>query len=151
MTENKAFRDYATRVSFNITLSRNQVATLRHVVFDIENENRYDGFDARHRARVEAQCDHRSMGLADMYVIGLRVLYANGLIEADPRFTAENERFDKAVAHYEKHGGSRPLRKYWGPSNRLTAAGEHVVALLRIAGLIQMPASNTNARKRRAS
>ena len=33
---NQAFHDYATRVSFNLTLTRNQIAAFEHVVHDIK-------------------------------------------------------------------------------------------------------------------
>ena len=41
----RAFRDYATRVSFNMSLSRNQVGHLAGIVMEIENEQLHDGLE----------------------------------------------------------------------------------------------------------
>lgn len=140
--QNRAFRDYATRVSFNLTLSRNQIANLRHIVFEIEHETM--AFDQRKLAAEQADS-----GSPACFIVGGKSLHSMGLIDHDPRWIAENERSDAA-----QKAGVRYLRKYWGPSWMVTPAGEHVVELLRLAGLIPQRAVNSNVRRlktRRAS
>lgn len=133
--QNRAFRDYATRVSFNLTLSRNQIANLRHIVFDIENEEL--AYEQRRQAAEQANSES-----PPCFIVGNKALQSMGLIDHDPRWVAENERSD--AAHKV---GTRYFRKYWGPSWQVTPAGEHVVELLRMAGLIPQRAVNSNVRR----
>ena len=143
--DNRAFREYATRVSFNLTLSRNQIYALRCVLIDIEfSELDRDGRWDKTTALTQ---EHRAAGGVDNYVGGARALSRMGLIQSDPRWEAENARLEAAKAAGERY----PLWKYNGPSWRLTPAGEHVVSLLQIAGLIHLPstAANANRRERR--
>lgn len=119
MDSNKAFRDYATRVSFNVTLTRNQIYTLMQVV----------------EGRVFRDTDLReSWGLSrDWFVPGVKWLESHGFVKyTDP-------------ATMKPAGKDYP----W----RLTPAGEAVVVLLRIAGLIPARAENDDTKtekKRRA-
>jgi hypothetical protein len=142
MSDNKAFRDYATRVSFNMTLSRNQIFTLRVVMMDIEMQNAT--FDDRTRATYNMRKGQMEENLPDRYVCGIRALLAMGLVENDPRWAADEKQCDEAKAR-----GERAIKKYWGPSCQITEAGEHIVALLRIAGLIAPAAVNQNRKGRR--
>jgi hypothetical protein len=146
----KLFRDYATRVSFNLSLSRNQLHVLHCVVLDIELASA--PYDQRSRAKQMLHEDRRLLGLHEGSIVGQRSLVAMGLIEQTPEWEAE----DKRLNEVDKSGG-RALREYWGPVHRLTLAGEHVVALLRIAGLIHPAVANSNtgdsarkARKKRS-
>lgn len=123
---NRAFRDYATRVSFSLNMSRNQVSTLRSMVLDIEcaEQNGYrpdnmPGTEDRKRTYLQT-------GSPDQFVIGARWLQSAGLVKwTDP--IAMNPKWS---------------REPW----ELTEAGKHVVALLRIAGLIPERVANTNPR-----
>lgn len=138
----RAFRDYATRVSFNMSLSRNQVGHLAGIVADIENEILRLEWKARCDLREETITD--AGGRPNMFVVGRGSLHRMGLVEHDPRWVKEEEEHNAARA-----AGVRRLNKYNGPMYRLTPAGEHVVELLRIAGLIQKAAVNTNVKKKR--
>jgi hypothetical protein len=145
MTDNRAFREYATRVSFNMTLSRNQIYALRCILVEIEytHLSRDLVWDKRH----EIERENKAVGASDNYVMGARALERMGLVGHDPGWLAENARLEAAKAAGERF----PSWKHKGPSWQLTEAGTHVVALLRIAGLIHMPeaAANTNKRERR--
>lgn len=149
MIENKAFRDYATRVSFNMTLSRNQIYALRSVMLDIELQELT--WDQRTQATTELRrkmngSDRGNEFYHDNYVSGVRKLLAMGLVENDPRWEADQKQCDEAKAR-----GGNGYKQYWGPSCQITEAGKHVIALLRLAGLIQPAAANANVgRKRKA-
>ena len=132
---NKAFRDYATRVSFNMSLSRNQIFVLRSVMLDIQMQAKT--FNERTDATRALRDEIRGVGAPDYYVSGIRHLLSIGILENDPRWTADEKQCDEARAN-----GLRAIKKYWGPSCRLTEAGLHVVALLRLAGLIEPAAAN---------
>jgi hypothetical protein len=138
----KLFKDYATRVSFSLALSRNQLHTLRCVVIDSELVGA--SYDERSGAKGVLNDERRSLGFSDGWIVGQRSLISMGLIETTPEWEVE----DKRLSEVDKSGG-RALRKYWGPVHRLTPAGEHVVALLRIAGLIHPAVANSNAKKAR--
>jgi len=149
VTTNKAFRDYATRVSFNMTLSRNQIYALRSVMLDIELQDR--SWDERTKATTELRrrvTGHETGNefYHDNYVSGVRKLLAMGLFENDPRWTADQKQCDEARAL-----GHNGYKKYWGPSYQITEAGHAVIALLRIAGLIEPAAANINKPKRRTA
>jgi hypothetical protein len=146
MTENnRAFRDYATRVSFNLTLSRNQIANLRHIVFELENEPELSKREYLDRANFTraAGADYTSM-----WFVGFKSLERMGLISHHPRWTAIIQKFEA-----EKAAGKRVyMPTAFCPQYALTPAGEHVVELLRISGLIHQRANNSNRRgKRRAA
>lgn len=149
----RAFRDYVTRVSFNLSMSRNQVATLRSIVLDMEAfdasipySQRHPGSDYRNTEIKEARAN--GFRVADMFIPGLRYLLATGIIVETPQWQKENAREDEFKAAHP----TRTFRRNWGiPHYRLTPAGECVVGLLRIAGLIPMPAANVNRTKRRRS
>lgn len=138
MTVNKTFRDYATRVSFNMSLSRNQIAHLATLVAELEAES--EAYEVRHAARAVVMDPEQ----ANKWYVGYRALESMGLISDDPRWTAEKAR----LAECEKRG-ERQIMKYTGPTRRITEAGEHVVILLRIAGLIHPAASNVNKKRKR--
>lgn len=133
----RAFRDYATRVSFSISLSRNQLAVLRQITLDIEGYEGKPYAFGQGVGYVEATNQRetaRSMGMhvSDMFIPGTRFLIANGfLTHTDPTtMTPKWSRYP-----YE-----------------LTLAGEHLVAMLRIAHLVPQRAVNQNKkRKRRAA
>jgi hypothetical protein len=138
-----AFRDYATRVSFNLSLSRNQIGHLAAAVLEIEHEgafanlnDRCDGkrVDKLHGAVVQAG------GNPSNFVVGYGSLIRMGLLIHDPRWLAARES--------EVRGA---FWKYTGPAHQLTEAGAHVVALLRLAGLIPKSAVNDRVKKRRAA
>lgn len=136
MTDNKAFRDYATRVSFNLTLSRNQIAQLRSLLIDIEFEKSMSW-----QQRKDLQHELRG-GEVDRFVVSNRSLLGMGLIVNDPRWIEDRDRSEAARAKGEQY-----ITQYLGPGYQLTEAGEHVVSLLRLAGLIQPAAVNSNRRK----
>lgn len=133
----RAFRDYATRISFNISLSRNQVGHLAGVVAEIENGDYRSMSEKLSERKSYAACALVG-GRPNLFIVGHGSLARMGLIEHDPRW----------LKAQEKHEGMA-YANYLGPTYRLTAAGEHVVELLRIAGLIPAAAANTN-RKRKA-
>lgn len=132
---NPAFRQYVTRVSFALTLSRNQVSVLTDIVYRIERFHQGEHWpsdtprDREIRDRkLSGECVH------DSFVMGARWLGERGLVKhIDPTTTTP-----------------KWSRCPW----QLTEAGEHVVALLRIAGLMPAAAENSNRkskRKRRAA
>jgi hypothetical protein len=134
---NRNFRDYATRVSFNLTISRNQIACLRVVLFDLAFEE--ESFDARNNIKEE----HGAV--VSHHVTGMNGLEKMGLIVRDPTCEAEDKASEKSL-----QDGVRFYRKYWGPAWRLTPEGEHVVSLLEAAGLIVRPAAaNSNQKQQR--
>lgn len=143
---NKAFREYATRVSFNMSLSRNQIFVLRQIA--LTQHSRWGTFDERVAATVELQDERKSLGMRDMFIPGMRTLVGMGLISVHPKQVEDDER----CAREKAAGKSFVERKYWGPSWLLTEAGEHVVALLRIAGLAEAaaPANQNETKRRRA-
>lgn len=145
---NRAFRDYATSVSFHMTLSRNQVATLRGIVVDIEMyKTTKDWFQ---RAEAKDAAYHETQEV-NMWIVGARKLESMGLIQFDARRVEDDKHIEIAkelIAKRLRH--SRPIRSYMGPTWALTQAGEHVVELLRIAGLIPMRVIQGGKRKARA-
>lgn len=150
----RAFRDYVTRVSFNLSMSRNQVATLRSVVLDIEGwdlskpwHERHKGMDARRAEIKEARANGHHA--ADMYIPGLRYLLSTGLVRETEASVAARKADEDEKA---KYGYLRNGARFWNVQpHELTEAGKHVVELLRLAGLIPMAAANSNQkRKRRA-
>lgn len=132
----RAFRDYATRVSFNLSLSRNQVGHLAAVVLETENDLSQMKFMERMKRKDDAIVE--SGGRPPLFVFGYGSLERMGLIEHDPRWIQANE--DKTPGAYWK---------YTGPSHQLTEAGRHVVELLRIAGLIPKAAANDKHKRKR--
>ena len=136
----RAFRDYATRISFNLSLSRNQVGHLASVLCEIENEAL--AWDDRTDKRKDA-CEEAG-GRPSLFVVGRGSLVRMGLIEHDPRHVAEEARLD---AWRKKHPVGYPVSKYNGPRYTITAAGAHVIELLRIAGLLPKAAVNDSRRK----
>lgn len=109
---NKAFREYATRVSFNISLSRNQIYTLWTISSGKTSRPRQDRID---------------FGLnADMFVPGAKWLQQHGMvIWTDP---------------------STMNPSYKDYPFKLTEAGECMLKLLRIAGLVPEEAVNDDAK-----
>lgn len=141
---NRAFRDYATRISFNLSLSRNQLGHLAGVISEIE------AYEANRALGWERRCDIRQAaveaagGNPNMFIVGRGSLKRMGLIEDNPQ-RLEEERRALVNGRYRKD-------RYDGPNYRLTPAGVHVVELLRLAGLIAPAAANSNRkRKRRAA
>lgn len=142
---NKAFRDYATRVSFNMTLSRNQIWVIRCVMLDIEHKE----LDWNARQEKARELRNRPGGdfYHDNYVMGVRKLLSMGIVENTPEWQADEDR-----CALMKSLGKQPIKQYWGPSLQFTKAGECVIELLRIAGLIPEAAANANKKaKRRAA
>lgn len=130
---NRAFRDYATRISFNLSLSRNQVAIMRSVAIAIEANGGKPIYVGGADDKIGVSTDYRNQHVAqrsagdqipNMFVPGSRSLEANGLLQ--------HARNDK--------GGITT----WD----LTPAGWHIIALLRIAGLIPERAANSNRKPR---
>jgi hypothetical protein len=143
---NKAFRDYATRVSFNMSLSRNQIWVLRTVMLDLE----YAHLNFNERTKIGQAIRHTENGgerFHDTYVTGVRKLLSMGLVENTKEWIEDDQR-----CRMMESLGKQPIKRYWGPSLQFTPAGEHVIALLRIAGLIPNAAANDAkpAKKRRA-
>lgn len=128
--DTRAFREYATRVSFNITVSRNQVATLRQIALDCEQYQCGLSWDER----LDSRPEH-----VPMFIPGCRHLVAHGLVR---RALAVLE--DEARIAALKASGKYAVRKYTGPAHEPTDAGWHLVALLRIAGLIPTAIANQN-------
>ena len=133
----RAFRDYATRVSFNMSLSRNQVGHLAGIVMEIENERLHGGLEFETRSAKREEAVAGAGGYPNLFVVGRGSLVRMGLVDHDPRWIAAHESKEKDA-----------FWKYTGPGYRLTPAGEHVVELLRIAGLIPKAAVNTNRKRR---
>jgi hypothetical protein len=131
----RAFRDYATRVSFNMSLSRNQVGHLAAVIMEIEADGSGVSFEGRTTRKHNTIIENG--GRPALFVMGYGSLARMGLIEHDPRWTKANE---------SKETGA--FWKYSGPAYQLTPAGEHVVELLRIAGLLPKAAANEQRKHR---
>jgi hypothetical protein len=136
----RAFRDYATRISFNMSLSRNQVGHLAGVVMEIENEELLNQLDFDTRVKRKDQEVDNNGGRSNLFVTGRRSLLNMGLVVHDPRWLAASK-----ACELDK----RLFWKYTGPSYQLTPAGQHVVELLRIAGLIPKAAANSNKKHKR--
>ena len=103
---NPVFADYAQRIAFNLTLSRNQITSLAMVAI-------YD-------KGVQWPGD-RSRQNPDLFIPGVRGLESRGLIE-----------HNKAWALSAAEQVNADLSWVF----RLTQAGEHVHALLKIAGVL---------------
>lgn len=142
MTDYKRnFRDYATRVSFNLSLSRNQVGHLAGIVFENELEEfrgkiNTDAF--YQRADATRNIVAETGGNPANFIVGRKALLNMGLVEFNPKWVAENKRVDKL----KEKGIQYINRKYWGTVYVLTPAGDLVVELLRLAGLIPAKAAN---------
>ena len=126
----RKFRDYATRVSFNLTLTRNQIYVIRTI-----REECARPISGRQYSVIEGRDDIRGIVRAsmnmpggDMWVPGVRRLSEMGLVEYhDPSLMKPT---------WSEH--------VW----RLTPAGEHVCRLLEVAGLIPALATVTKRRAR---
>lgn len=140
---NAAFRDYATRVSFSISLSRNQLRVLQLLVLQIEG-----GWDARHAA--ERQMRAQALDGGERYisndVVAVRWLLGNGIVAEPEEHRRERLKSEAAAAR----GKNYPF-PYHLPQYELTEAGAHLVGLLRCAGLLVSGAANINAAERRRS
>ncbi len=134
--ESQTFRDYTTRISFNLSLSRNQVGHLAAAVMEIENEGTLTDFEKRHKRNHDAVMD--SGGRPSLFVVGYGSLLRMGLLVYDQRYLTARSK-------------GHEFWKYTGPSYQLTPAGTHVVELLRIAGLMPQAAANTQRKRRKAS
>ncbi len=149
----RAFRDYVTRVSFNLTMSRNQIGVLRSIVLDIESwqanagKNWFDRGEGNKEARELRVYARTQMGvtLADNFIVGMRYLMGTGLI----RETVAHAEQEARIAAMAKAGKQPPLRSTDIQHFEMTEAGEHVVALLRLAGLIPARAVNANVSRKR--
>lgn len=135
----RAFRDYATRVSFNLSLSRNQLGHLVGIVTEIEAYRANSKLGWLSRVDLRDAAVDAAGGRSNMFVVGRGSLQRMGLIEDDSRF-AERERLKKL---------GKPHGNYDGPRFQLTPAGERVVALLRLAGLMAPAAANDRRAKKR--
>jgi hypothetical protein len=146
----RAFRDYVTRVSFNLSMTRNQIGCLREIVLNIEHPPVYTatlggiapgvGTVERHELRKYARTELGET-IADNVIVGRRWLEGHGLIEPTKAWLAEGARLEAL-----EKPGNRGLRDYSIQQYQLTEAGTHVVALLRLAGLLPLPAVNQNLR-----
>ena len=125
--QDKAFRDYATRISFNLSLSRNQVGHLAGVIADIELAKAL-GWDERYDACKDAVAD--AGGKLQLFVQGRGSLQRMGLIAP--------------AKGWQDYWDNKTKQSPPWPQYNLTPAGEHVVELLRIAGLLPQAAANTN-------
>jgi len=126
------FRDYATRISFNLSLSRNQIGHLTGLVVEFEYAD--EDFAMRH-AKGDEACIAAGAN-PRLFIAANKSLEQMGLIEHDPRWLAERDRVDNLKP------GEPKVFRYTGPTLRLTEAGVHTVELLRIAGLIPRAAAN---------
>jgi hypothetical protein len=143
----QAFREYATRISFNLTMSRNQVASFGAIVLDFEQHTTRLPYDET-KCNITALAQvRREQGLTDRFICAARWLQANGFIREHPAIAKMRlEHEAKPDAHkwdwslFEKH-----------PQYILTEAGEHMAALLRLARLIPQRAANTPRRKKKAA
>lgn len=115
---NPAFAEHATRVAFNLTLSRNQITAL--VIVD------------QHKSGTGPWPYPRSRQTPDMFIPGVRGLQVRGLVEHNPAWRSE-----KGDPGHEDRDLS------W--AFRLTEAGNHVLGLLRCAGLVAAEPSNDAA------
>ena len=130
----KNFRDYATRVSFNMSLSRNQIAVLRTV----RDQQRLDMFaDDMNRIRGGHQTvfqeTRAELGMDDKnrWVPGARSLISMGLITHIP---PKNNTPDGWKGH-------NPYA--------VTEAGDLMCQMLELCGLIPtMQVANSNKRKK---
>lgn len=134
----RAFRDYATRISFNLSLSRNQVGHLAGIIAERDAYSANPKIGWLRRGEVGDESVEANGGRPNMFIVGRGALLRMGLIEHDPLFDRDQER---------KKRGNRS--EYDGPIYRLTPAGEHVADLLRIAGLIPKRAANTEIRRKK--
>lgn len=117
MDSNRTFRDYATRISFNMSLTRNQIGVLGGITLQIEAYNYKGGFGHR----IDQDFYHSFVD-REMWVPGAKKLQEMGLV---------------------KHTNPSTMEPKWSRYPwELTEAGAHVVALLRIAGLIPQAAMN---------
>lgn len=101
---NRAFANYATRVSFNLTLTKAQVFYL----WQVKNRQFVS-------VREDIQGFSPEVPRHDIFVPSVRGLVERGLVDFTPL-----ERVDVDTWPY-----------------KLTEAGEHVYALLKLAGLVQ--------------
>ena len=131
------FRDYATRISFNLSLSRNQVGHLAGVVMEIENEA-YREADLSGRIDMRHDVVSISGGKPNLFVSGRGSLERMGLVTPAPGWIEASQSVEKGA-----------FWKYQGPTYLLTPAGEHIVELLRIAGLIPKAAANSNKKRKK--
>lgn len=112
-SQNKLFREYATRISFNISLSRNQIFTLWNIS---------EGRLGNRQAAID-------FGIgSDMFVPGAKWLESHGLLTYTDPVTMKPKWKDYPF--------------------KLTEAGEHILSLVRIAGII--PEQSINNNKKRA-
>ena len=139
---NKVFREYATRVSFNLSLSRNQIS---HLAAIAAVENVHAGW--LERSNLKDQAIAEIGGNPRLFIVGNRSLVGMGLIEDNPLWVAFEKAYEVAKAHGKPEPPEPLVNLYI-----LTDAGRSVVSLLRIAGLIPQAAANTDRRavKRRA-
>lgn len=141
---NRAFRDYATRVSFNMSLTRNQILVFADVLYKIEHPGYQIGKTPYNEARNAAReaGDH----LQDAYIVGYRKLKEIGLVEDHPLWKAEERRID---ALKEAGKSIFPHQLYSLPRYQLTKVGECMAVMLREAGLIAQAPANSNTRRKK--
>lgn len=122
----RKFRDYATRVSFNLTLTRNQIATIRIIREQLQHTPAALLADDSVTIKKAVRADMQLPG-PDHWIVGSRKLQDMGLVE------------------WHDPGQMKP--KWSEHVYRLTPAGEHVCQLLELAGLIpaMKPASRRKA------
>ncbi len=119
MTEkfNPAFAGYATRVAFNLNITRQMIIALREV--EVYGPGHWTGTE---RSKIREEYGPIGIHNPDRFVPAARGLVEKGLVE-----------YNNFYKTY-KFGDPIPKSERW--VYRLTPAGEHVMALLRIAGLV---------------
>lgn len=123
----KNFRDHVTRVSFNLSLTRNQIA----VLVGIRNELGFSLNEMMARKVGYRQIREKMGDTTNMFLPGSQALMKMGLVEHAP--------FEGRISGDERHDS-------W----RLTEAGKLTIRMLELAGLIpEMIAANSNSSKKR--
>lgn len=135
-TYDARFAGYATRVAFDIRLTRTMIFYLSAVAA-LEQCGPHEMLNYENDRSISAQASamRRGEGLMDIWVPSMKGLGERGLVEHN---AAANSR-----------GVGDPEPTWW---YRLTPAGQHVMALLRIAGLavdFKVPANQAEPEKPR--
>lgn len=112
------FQQFTTRISFSLTLTRNQVAVLNCVRKEMALFEITKNTDCLFSGKQDSPfSQYRAEAGSNIFVPGVKALEQRGLIKwEDP--TLMEPRWSR-------------------PSHRLTAAGEHTVALLVLAGVLE--------------
>jgi hypothetical protein len=138
------FRDYSTRIAFNLSLSRNMIGHLHAVVVEEQFANEHGSTGENKMLRI----DHRSGACAEvggkpqLFVQGLGSLERMGLIEMTKGMKKQEELFLAGAKGWTYHG----------PRYQLTEPGQLCVEMLRVVGLLpRLPANVPVKRKKKAA